>query len=54
MSAPVIDINDQGDATAEECHDVLVQDIGRVEISIQMFWPFYAKLDEVRQRFMRT
>jgi lysozyme len=43
-------IDDKGTATEEECRDVLVQDIGRIEISIQMFWPFFTKLDEVRQR----
>lgn len=43
-------INEKGEATEDECRRVLIQDIGRVEMSIQMFWGFYTKLDEVRQR----
>jgi lysozyme len=43
-------IDARGTATEEECREVLVKDIGRVEMSIQMFWGFFAKLDEVRQR----
>src|SRR4051812_37015798 len=43
-------IDEQGNASEEECRDVLIRDIGRIEMSIQMFWPFFTKLDEVRQR----
>lgn len=43
-------VDDLGTATTEECRNVCVSDIGRVEISVQMFWPFFTKLDEVRQR----
>lgn len=43
-------VDEKGTATEEECLAVLAKDIGRVEISIQMFWPFYSKLEEVRQR----
>lgn len=43
-------IDTMGSSTDDECREVCATDIGRVETSIQMFWPFYTKLDEVRQR----
>lgn len=37
-------------ATREGCLTVLNADLDRLEQAVPRFWPYYAKLDEIRQR----